>query len=105
VLCGIEKLPFLSVLFAGASVPNPLELLTNGYFQQQIADWRKRYSMVIIDTPPVSEFADGLAIASLAERVLVVGRSDSTPHRDMKEMLRRMAGSQSRIVGAVINDF
>jgi receptor protein-tyrosine kinase len=104
-LLGVEMLPHLSVLVAGPAVPNPLELLTNGHFQRQMADWRKKYSMVIIDTPPITEYADGLAIASFAEQVLIVGRADSTPHRNMKEMLRRMAGTQSRIVGAVINSF
>jgi receptor protein-tyrosine kinase len=105
LLLGVEKLPHLSVLIAGPSVPNPLELLTNGHFQRQMSDWRKKYSMVIIDTPPITEFADGLAIASFAEQVLIVGRADSTPHKNIKEMLRRMAGTQSRVVGAVINSF
>jgi receptor protein-tyrosine kinase len=104
-LLGVEKLPHLSVLIAGPSVPNPLELLTNGHFQRQMTDWRKKYNMIIIDTPPITEFADGLAIASFADQVVVVGRSGSTPHKNMKEMLRRMAGTQSRIVGSVINSF
>lgn len=104
-LLGVEMLPHLSVLIAGPSTPNPLELLTNGHFQRQISDWRKKYSMIIIDTPPITEFADGLAISSFAEQVVVVGRLHSTPHQNMKEMLRRMGGTQSRIVGAVINSF
>jgi protein-tyrosine kinase len=104
-LLGVDKLPNLSILMAGSSVPNPLELLTNGHFQRQMSDWRKKYNMIIIDSPPITEYADGLAIASFAEQVVVVGRSGSTPHRNMKEMLRRMGGTQSRIVGAVINNF
>ncbi|HTB67229.1 MAG TPA: CpsD/CapB family tyrosine-protein kinase [Steroidobacteraceae bacterium] len=100
-----EKLPQLSVLLAGPSVPNPLELLTNGHFQGHMADWRKKYSMIIIDTPPITEFADGLAIASFADQVVIVGRSGSTPHKNMKEMLRRMGDTQARIVGAVYNRF
>lgn len=104
-LLGVEKLPHLSVLTAGPSVPNPLELLTNGHFRRQLSDWRKKYSIIIIDTPPITEFADGLAIASFGEQVVIVGRSGSTPHKNMKEMLRRMGGTQSRIVGAVVNSF
>jgi protein-tyrosine kinase len=104
-LLGVEKLPHLSVIPAGRSVPNPLELLTNGQFQRQMSDWQKKYNMVIIDTPPITEFADGLAIASFAEQVVIIGRSGWTPHKNMKEMLRRLAGTQSRIVGAVINSF
>jgi receptor protein-tyrosine kinase len=104
-LFGVEQLPHLSVLFAGPSVPNPLELLTSGHLQRQMTDWRKKFSVVIIDTPPISEYADGLAIASFAEQVLIAGREGSTPHKNMKEMLRRMAATQSRIVGAVISSF
>jgi protein-tyrosine kinase len=104
-LLSVDKLPHLSVLLAGSSVPNPLELLTNGHFQRQMSDWRKKYSTVIIDTPPITEFADGLAIASFAEQVLIVGRSGSTVHQNIKEMLRRMGTTQSRIVGAVIHRF
>jgi Mrp family chromosome partitioning ATPase len=37
--------------------------------------------------------------------VLVVSRSQKTAHNDMKEMLRRLASTQSHILGAVINQF
>jgi len=104
-LLSVDKLPNLSVLLAGPSVPNPLELLTNGQFQRHMVDWRRKYSTVIVDTPPISEYADGLAIASFANQVLIVGRSGTTPHGDIKEMLRRMGTTQSRIVGAVIQNF
>jgi protein-tyrosine kinase len=104
-LLSVEKLPDLSVLMSGSGVPNPLELLTSGHFQRHMSDWRKKYRMIIIDTPPITEFADGLAIASFADQVLIVGRSGSTPHKNIKEMLRRMGGTQSRIVGTVINSF
>jgi protein-tyrosine kinase len=100
-----EKLPQLSVLLAGPGVPNPLELLTNGRFQGHMSDWRKKYNMIIVDTPPITEYADGLAIASFADQVMILGRSGSTPHKNMKEMLRRMGDTQSRIVGAVYNRF
>jgi protein-tyrosine kinase len=104
-LLNVENLPQLSVLIAGPSVPNPLELLTNGHFQRQMSDLRKQYNMIIIDTPPVSEFADGLAIASFADQVVIIGRSGSTPHKNLNEMLRRMGSTRSRIIGAVINTF
>jgi len=104
-LLSVQDLPHLSVLIAGPSVPNPLELLTGGDFQGYLTDLRNQYSIIIIDTPPITQFADGLAIASFADQVVIVGRSGSTPHKNTKEMLRRMGGIQSRIVGAVINSF
>lgn len=104
-LLSVEKLPHLSLLTAGPVMQNPLELLSSHHFEQQMRDWRKKYHMVILDTPPISEYADGLAITSCAEQALIVNRADSTPHKSMKEMLRRVATTRSRIVGAVINRF
>jgi receptor protein-tyrosine kinase len=104
-LLSVEKLPHLSLLTAGPAVQNPLELLSGNHFERLMTDWRKKYHMVILDTPPISEYADGLAIASCAEQGLIVSRADCTPHKNMKEMLRRVASTRSRIVGAVINRF
>jgi protein-tyrosine kinase len=104
-LLSVEKLPHLSLLTAGPVMQNPLELLSGDHFEQQMRDWRKKYHIVILDTPPISEYADGLAITSCAEQALIVNRADSTPHKSMKEMLRRVATTRSRIVGAVINRF
>jgi Mrp family chromosome partitioning ATPase len=60
---------------------------------------------VIIDTPAVAQFADGLAVANLAKGVLLLSRSNSTSFKEMRELLRRLASTKSEVLGAVINDF
>jgi receptor protein-tyrosine kinase len=102
---GVEGLPHLSLLTAGATKPNPLELLSGGRVERFMSDWRYDQEFIIIDTPPVSLFADGLAIAMMAGRVLIVSRAKMTRHNEMKDMLRRLATTQSQILGAVINRF
>ncbi|MGO9994686.1 MAG: CpsD/CapB family tyrosine-protein kinase [Steroidobacteraceae bacterium] len=101
----VDGLPQLSLVTSGRTVPNPLEILSDGRFERLLMSWQRDFQCIIIDTPPVSSFADGLLIASLAERVLAVSRANVTPHNDMKEMLRRLAATHARILGAVINHF
>jgi protein-tyrosine kinase len=101
----VEGLPFLWLLPAGTKVSNPLELLSDGHFERLLANWRRQYEFIVIDTPPVTEFSDGLAIATLSGRVLVLSRAAVTTHNSMREMLRRLASTQSRILGAVVNQF
>jgi receptor protein-tyrosine kinase len=104
-LLSVEGLPHLSLLTAGISVPNPLELLSDGRFERMLSDWRHQYDFIVLDTPPVNEFSDALAISALAGRVLICSRAAVTPFAAMKDMLQRLASTQSTVLGAVINDF
>jgi protein-tyrosine kinase len=104
-LLTVEGLPKLSIMTAGPKVANPLELLSDGRFERLLADWKREYDFIVIDTPPVSEFADALAVASVAERVLLLSRANVTGLSQMKEMLRRLSTTNSRILGAVISNF
>lgn len=101
----VDGLPQLSLLTSGSIPPNPLELLSDGRFERLLQDWRKSYEFVVLDTPPVQSYADGLAIATLAGRVIVLSRGQHTSFNDTRELMRRLASTQSQILGAVINYF
>jgi receptor protein-tyrosine kinase len=101
----VEGVPELSLLTAGAVPPNPLELVSNRRFERLMDSWRRSYDFVLIDTPSVSQYADGLAIATAATRVLLVSRTESTSYSGIKDLLRRLAPTQARILGAVVNRF
>lgn len=104
-LQAVTGLPSLSVLTAGAPPPNPLELLSDRCFESMVGDWRQHFQFVVLDTPPVSRYADGLAVATIIGRVLSLSRARRTPYRETRDMMRRLGATQSRILGAVINHF
>lgn len=101
----IAGLPALTLLTAGPLPPNPLELLSDRAFEALVFQWRERYEFVVVDTPAVSRYADGLAVATIVGRVLSLSRAGHTSYRDTRDMLRRLAATQSRLLGAVINRF
>jgi protein-tyrosine kinase len=101
----VQGLPRMSLLTAGAVRSNPLELLSSSRFATLIEDWRQTYEFVVIDTAPVMQFSDGLAVASLVGRVLALTRAQHTPYKDMQDMLRRLSATRSQILGAVISHF
>jgi protein-tyrosine kinase len=105
VINRVAGAPVMSLLTAGSPSSNPLELLSSQRFHHLAASWRNQFEFIIIDTPPVHQFADGLTVATLAGRVLIVGRSVETTFRDLRELMRRLAVTRSQILGAVINHF
>lgn len=101
----VQGLPYLSVLTSGSTQRNPLELLSGGWFEQVVEEWQRSYAFVVLDTAPVNHYSDGLAVANLTGRVLLLSRAQHTRHRDTKDLLRKLAATQSQILGAVITHF
>jgi capsular exopolysaccharide synthesis family protein len=104
-LHGVEGLPQLALLTSGAPPPNPLELLSGGRFERFVNDWRRQFEFVLIDTPPTSKFSDGLAIATVATNIVVLGRAKATSFAALTELRRKVDTTRARILGAVINNF
>ena len=105
VLQGVAGLPCLALLTAGAPSLNPLERLSGSGFGELVRGWSRRYQHVVINTPPVGAYTDGLAVAMHCSNVLVVSRGGHTPLRAVREMLRRLATTQVRVLGSVVNYF
>jgi receptor protein-tyrosine kinase len=101
----VVGLPLMHLLTAGPIPPNPLELLSDGRFEKLLSEWRNTYEFIVLDTPPVSLCADGMAVATLAARVLLVSRAQHTSYKTTRDMLRRLETTQSNILGAVLNHF
>lgn len=101
----VVGLPQLAVLNAGRELPNPLELLVDQRFHALVEDWRTRYAYLVFDTPPVGDYSDGLAVSSLVGDVLTLTRAQHTPYREARDLLRRLAATHARVLGAVINHF
>lgn len=101
----VQGLRRMSVLTAGAVPSNPLELLSSRGFASMIEEWRNNFEFVVIDTAPIKQYSDGLAVARLVGRVLALSRAQHTPYKDMQDMLRRLAATHSQILGAVISHF
>jgi receptor protein-tyrosine kinase len=101
----VQGLPQLAVLTSGGQPGNPVELLHRPRFQRMVTDWQRGFDFVVLDTPPLSEFSDGLTIAVAASNVVVLGRAKATTFNALREMRRHLEPVQARIVGTVINDF
>lgn len=101
----VSGLPQLALYTAGVGMPHPTELLSSSRFDQAMSGWRLEHDFIVVDTSPLSRYADALAVANLARRALVLSRADHTPLRATAELLRQLASTRAQILGAVINHF
>jgi capsular exopolysaccharide synthesis family protein len=101
----VKGVAHMYLLTAGLVPSNPLELLSDGRFQKLLSDWRSSYEFVVIDTPPVSRFADALAVATIVGRVIILSRAKLTSYKSTREMLRRLESTRAEVLGGIISHF
>jgi len=95
----------LSVLPAGPIPPNPLELLSRASFAALLAKAQQEYDTILIDTPPLTAYADAQCVAFRAGDALLVTREHHTRMAHTERAARELADASARIVGTLMNSF
>lgn len=92
----------LTVLPAGAPSMNPLELLQSDYLGGVIAELRRRFDRIVIDTPPTVPFTDAAVLNAVSDGALLVVRARKTT-RPLIERARQSL-AHGVLLGVVLND-
>jgi polysaccharide biosynthesis transport protein len=95
--------PHLGVLPSGPMPPRPSALMDSDAMRRFLKEQRDLFDFILLDCPPALVVADALALAPLADAVLVVADaklSDRAGVSRLKEELEQVGGS---LVGAVLN--
>ena len=100
----IPGLPGLAVLPAGATPPNPQELLGRPAFGALLRIASQQFDVIIIDTPAGTEFADAEVTAARAGAALLVARKNKSLVPQANQLARRLQDSGVALVGSVLND-
>lgn len=94
----------LWVMTAGATPPNPSELLASDRMKTLIANVENGpFDWVLIDTPPVLAVTDAVIIAPWVSGVVFVIGSEMTQRRLAERAIETLAASHPHVLGAVLN--
>ena len=97
------SVPNLSVLTAGTRPPSPGILMNSQEFKDLLGQLRERFKHIIIDTPPILAFSDGLIISVLTDGVLLVTRHNCTHKNAGRLAHQRLSQIRAPLMGAVLN--
>jgi len=94
----------LFVLPAGIIPPNPQELLARPVFEVILDHFAAQFSLVIIDTPAVSETADAQILAANAGNAIMVARRNQTRQSKLAAAMEILADTGVNVIGSVLNE-
>ena len=92
----------LHILFAGTYPPNPVELLSGKAFSDLIAELRKTYDYVFIDTPPLGVVVDAAVIATNCDGGILV-LSENSRYKQAQRVIDQVNKSGCKFLGVVRN--
>ena len=91
------------VIPAGSRMRNPGDVLASSRMADLLTRLRFEYDYIVVDSPPLLSVIDGLALATMADKILVT-IDGSYSHRDsIVEALRLLRPEAHRIAGIVFN--
>ena len=95
-----EKLWLLSSGSLATDSPN---LLSSERMKTRSEELRREFDFVIVDAPPLTEYADAMAIARLADGLVMVIEAESTRRETAVAITANLRSSGINILGAILN--
>lgn len=85
------------------TVANPAILLESPKFAQMIAECRKRFGIILIDTPPLGSVADSLNIATHCDGTVLMAMCGQTPRKLVANSVEQLKRTGTPLLGVVLN--
>ena len=95
----------LSFITCGTHSPKPYELLESDEMKNLIAELKKRYDYVIIDTPPILLISDALALIPITDGTALVCRHQVSYVSDIARAINSLKFAKANLLGVIVNDY
>jgi len=93
----------IHLLPSGPIPPNPAELLGSEQMRHLIDKASGQFKYVIIDSPPIASFTDGVLISSIVDGVLLVVQGGKTSRQVVKRTRQMLHEIGAKVIGVVLN--
>lgn len=93
----------LSVVMAGTSVVNSMQLLGGNRLKKLLERLQEDYDVVILDTPPVGLIADAALMASACDGAVLVAGDNRVRERELMVARMQLEQAGAPVLGVVMN--
>ena len=92
----------LTILPRGVNPPHPAELLGSNKMRELIAEARKTYDFVMVDTPPIVPLADPGVVGTLTDGAVLVVRGGKTQRTLVQYAASLLAQANVPLLGCIL---
>jgi len=88
---------------AGSTMPNAPDLLMSQRMRDLIAELRGEFDYIVMDTSPLLPVVDALALATVADKILLIVEWGQTSRASISEAFKVLRPEAHRVAGIVLN--
>lgn len=99
-----SSLPNLKVITAGKPELPPAELFSVSHLQSLVEELRRKFSIVIFDTPPIIPVSDTLLLSNFVDGILLVVKAGKSQKRVTQRAIDMLQTNSGKILGVVVNN-
>ena len=93
----------LWLLSCGSRAAESQTLLNSDIMRRRIAELRKAFDYVLIDCPPLNQYADAVSIGQMADGLVMVIEAHATRRETALRVTENLRAASINILGAVLN--
>ncbi len=94
----------LNLLTSGPVPPNPAELIGSEQMSHLLKVFQKNFTHIVVDSPPIASFTDGVLIASMGDGVILVVNSGKSSRQVVRRSRQLLTDIGAKILGVVLNN-
>jgi capsular exopolysaccharide synthesis family protein len=94
----------LYLLTSGPIPPNPAELIGSAQMRNLIASLRKTFDHIVIDSPPIATFTDGVLLSALSDGVIMVIHANKCSRKVAQRSHQTLQEVGAKVLGVVLNN-
>ncbi len=91
------------LITSGPVPPNPAELLNSARMVQLVKEMQEKFDYVLLDSPPVQQVTDSLALSPIADGTIVVVHTGRTTYEMLDSGIKRLREGHGHLLGIVLN--
>lgn len=94
----------VNLLPSGPVPPNPAELIGSEQMANLMKIMQNNFTHVVVDSPPIASFTDGVLIASMVDGVILVVHSGKSSRQVVKRSRQLLLDVGAKVLGVVLNN-
>ncbi|MEQ1765655.1 MAG: polysaccharide biosynthesis tyrosine autokinase [Pyrinomonadaceae bacterium] len=100
----VDEKSKLFLLTSGPIPPNPAELVGSAQMATLLKMLQARFTHVVVDSPPIASFTDGVLIASMVDGVILVVNAGRTSRQVVKRSRQLLTEIGAKVFGVLLNN-